>query len=80
MPRYFFHVHDGVYVPDEDGTELPDIYRAQTEGIKLCGALVSEMGAKFWDHGEWKLEVCDSVQKPLFTLTVTSTEHDLLAA
>ena len=77
MPRYFFNVHDGVYVPDEDGSELPDVYSAQTEAIKLCGALIAELGAKFWDHGEWKLEVCDSSTRLLFTLTLTAAERDL---
>ena len=34
MPRYFFHVIDGTDVRDEDGTELPDVYVAQTEAIE----------------------------------------------
>lgn len=80
MPRYFFHVRDGVYNADEIGSDLPDIYRAQTEAIKLCGALVSDLGAKFWERGEWKLEVCNHEAKLLFTLTLTANGHDLAAA
>lgn len=78
VPRYFFNVRDGVYSPDEDGSDLPDIYSAQAEAIKLCGALIRELGAKFWDHGEWQLEVCDVDQTPLFTLTLAATEEALL--
>ena len=79
MPRYFFNVHDGEYLPDEDGTELVDIYSAQAEAIKLCGSLVRELGVKFWDHGEWKLEVCGADRRLLFTLTLTAAEHGLAA-
>lgn len=77
MPRYFFHVQDGDFSPDELGTELPDIYRAQASAVKLCGELVAELGAKFWDHGVWKLEVCNDRSVLLFTLTLTASDAAL---
>jgi hypothetical protein len=32
MPRFFFHLHDDLTVPDEDGRELADL-----EAAKACG-------------------------------------------
>ncbi len=31
MPRYFFHVHDGHEIRDEDGTELADLAEARAQ-------------------------------------------------
>ena len=31
MPRYFFDVHDGTYMRDQDGVELPDIHAARKQ-------------------------------------------------
>ena len=59
MPRYFFHVIDGTSLRDETGTELPDIYTAQAQAIRLSAEIPREMGAKFWNGTEWKLEVAD---------------------
>jgi hypothetical protein len=44
MPRYFFHVKDGFSTKDTEGSELPDIYMAQEEAIRLSGELLREMG------------------------------------
>ena len=49
MPRYFFHVTDGSSVRDDEGTELPDIYTAQAEAIRMSGEILRDMGAKFWN-------------------------------
>lgn len=49
MPRYFFHVIDGREIRDEEGTELPNIYVAQAEAICLCGEVLRDMGARFWN-------------------------------
>jgi hypothetical protein len=53
MPRYFFHVQDGYPSRDEDGTELPDVYTAQSEAISTSGEILRDMGAKFWDGTDW---------------------------
>lgn len=57
MPRYFFHVTDGYSARDTEGTELPDIYAAQDQAIRTSGEILRDMGARFWDGTEWKLEV-----------------------
>ena len=69
MPRYFFHVLDGYSIRDTEGTELPDIYTAQTEAVWLSGAVIRELGGKFWDGESWELEVTDERGQVLFVLT-----------
>ena len=49
MPRYFFQVHNSDSIPDADGTELSDIYAAQTDAVKLSGALLRDLGGQFWN-------------------------------
>jgi hypothetical protein len=75
MPRYFFHVHDGTSDPDLEGTELPDIYAAQAEAIRASGEMLSDLGAKFWNGAEWKMEVRDETGRHLFTLRFSAEEH-----
>ena len=74
MPRYFFHVYDGFSTKDNEGTELPDIFHAQEEAIRLSAALLGEMGAKFWDGTDWRLEVTDEAGRLLFTLRFSAEE------
>ena len=38
MPRFFFHVHDGVSARDDEGTELPDWETAPFEDWRLSPA------------------------------------------
>jgi hypothetical protein len=52
MPRYFFHIHNGISTLDSKGTELRDIYAAQEEALRLSGELLREMGGKFWNGEE----------------------------
>jgi hypothetical protein len=75
MPRYFFHVIDGTDVRDEDGTELPDIYVAQTEAIRLTGEILRDMGGRFWNGTEWRLEVSDQQGRVLFVLHFSAEER-----
>jgi len=75
MPRYFFHVYDGESLPDESGSELADIYSAQTEAIHLSGELLKEMGGRFWNGDEWRLEVADATGQVLFVLRFSAEER-----
>jgi hypothetical protein len=78
MPRYFFHIHDGRSIRDPEGTGLPDIYVAQAEAVRLSGALLRDLGAKFWDEKDWKLEVTDELDQTLFILTFSVEERTTL--
>ena len=75
MPRYFFHIIDGYSVRDEDGTELPSIYVAQAEAIRLSGEVLRDMGGRFWNGTEWRLEVEDERARVLFVLHFSAEER-----
>ena len=78
MLRYFFHVHDGTESRDTERTELRDIYMAQAEAIHLSGAVLRDMGAKFWNSTEWSLEVADARGCALFVLRFSAEERPTL--
>jgi hypothetical protein len=47
MPRFFFHLHDDVDLPDPDGSELPDLAAARERANAaaldvICGVLKAE--------------------------------------
>ena len=71
----FFNVYDGYSSLDQDGTELPDIYTAQNEAIRLSGEILREEGGKFWNGTEWKLEVTDVSGAVLFVLRFSAHER-----
>lgn len=74
MPRYFFNITDGHTSLDTEGTVLPDIYTAQAEAIKTTGEILRDMGAKFWNGTQWKLEVTDESGQALFVLRFSAEE------
>jgi hypothetical protein len=75
MPRYFFNVEDGYSSPDLEGVELPDIYSAQAQAIRMSGEILRDMGAKFWNGTAWKMEVADVWGHTLFVLRFSAEEH-----
>ena len=68
MPRYFFHVHDGISILDEDGTELPDLDAARKEAVCMSGEMLRDHAERFWNGEEWNLDVADEGGIVLFTL------------
>jgi hypothetical protein len=78
MPRYFFHAFDGYSTYDTEGTELSDIYAAQHQAIRTSGEMLRDMGARFWDGTDWKLEVTDEQGQVLFTLRFSAEERPAL--
>ena len=79
MPRYFFNVQDGHSAPDLEGVELSDVYTAQAQAIRMSGEILRDMGAKFWNGTEWKLEVTDVWGHVLFVLRFSAEERPALS-
>lgn len=75
MPRYFFHVFDGVSARDDVGTDLPDVYAAQEQAIRTAGEILRDMGARFWNDTEWRLEVAGESGRVLFVLRFAAEER-----
>ena len=74
MPLYHFNLADGVFDPDPDGTELSDIQAARVAAVQYAGAIMREQPNTIWADGDWRLEVTDSDQNLLFTITIIATE------
>lgn len=74
VPRYFFHVFDGVSSPDAEGTECADIYVAQSEALRMSGEIMRDLGTRFWDGSEWRLEVTDAAGRKLFVIRFSAEE------
>ena len=68
MPRYFFHVHDGVSFPDDEGTELRDLHAARAAAVTMSGEMLKANTHDFWQGDEWKMDVTDETGMILFTL------------
>jgi hypothetical protein len=75
VPRYFFNVQDGHSAPDLEGIELPDVYTAQAQAIRMSGEILRDMGAKFWNGTEWTMEVADAWGHALFVLRFSADER-----
>jgi hypothetical protein len=54
--------------------EMPDVYTAQAQAIVLAGEVLRDMGARFWNGTEWRMEVTDAKSHVLFILRFSATE------
>lgn len=69
MPRYFFHVDDGVQKPDREGTDLPGVREAEVEAVATAGSILKDAGGEFLNSGSaWRMHVTDEDSRLLFTL------------
>ena len=73
MPRYYFHVEDGVSLPDREGIELPGLTEARRQAAILAGGVLSEGAGQFWDGQPWSIRVTDDTNLTLFTLDLSAT-------
>ena len=68
MPRYFFHVHDGQNIPDNEGVRLENWEAAQRQAIRCAGELIADRSSKFKLGESWSMEVTDENKLVLFRL------------
>ena len=54
MPRFYFHLHNDIDVPDEEGKELPDLNGAriwaECQARMLIGQIAKEQGRVVLHH------------------------------
>jgi hypothetical protein len=60
MPRYFFNVHDGKDLPDNEGVELAGRNEAHRQAIITAGEMLRETGREFLAGDTWEMHVTDS--------------------
>ena len=74
MPRYFFHLADGAYTPDTEGTDLPDERAARTNAIAYMGEILKEDPNLLGNSGAFRIEVTDeagALRYSLVTMAIT---------
>jgi hypothetical protein len=64
MPRYFFHIADGIANIDDEGIELADADAARAMAVTHAGEAIRDLGAKFWTSPEWRIWVTDGGGRP----------------
>ena len=78
MTRYYFNVHDGQSVIDNEGVELPSLDAARKLAIEHSGEILKNgAGPAMWAGEPWRLWVTDApggCGKTLFTLCFTAIE------
>ena len=69
MPRYFFHIDNGAFAPDQVGVELQDLTAARIEAVRAAGEMINTASESFWEHQTpWDMHVTDEGGQLLFTL------------
>ena len=58
MPRYFFHVHDGVQRVDGEGLDLAGPAEAHSQAVIAAGEMLKDEDGHF-TRGNWSLCVLD---------------------
>jgi hypothetical protein len=71
MPRYFFNTIDGRRIPDDEGTDLPDLSAVRAEATRVMGELLKEQPEDLWAHGRLTLEVTDEGGAGVLVLAVS---------
>ncbi len=72
MPRYYFDIHDGKGILDEEGTELAGPEEARQELVRLVGELLRENLDKFWSGHDWRVDASDEQRQRLFSLNFSA--------
>jgi len=65
MPRYFFHVVNGAFMPDTVGHECISGDDVKREAAEAAGAMIREQGLHLWKTGSWIMFVCDESNRTL---------------
>jgi hypothetical protein len=74
MPRYFFHVIDGQFLVDTEGTECTDMAEVRSQAIQAAGQMLSDKGELLVNGQEWQMHVTDETRKTVFKLRFSAEE------
>ncbi len=73
MPRFFFDIRDGEFIPDHIGREFVSLEDARIHAVVMSADLLKENPSRFWEGEEWQLEVRDDARLIQFILTFMAT-------
>jgi hypothetical protein len=76
MLRYFFHVMDGQYFPDTEGTLCESRQAMREQAISTAGALLKEAAHKLPSDQEWQMHVTDENNKTVLRLRFSAEQPE----
>ena len=76
MPRYFFHVINGSFVPDHTGTECSTLNEVKAQAVKAASAMLDDQGLQLWETRHWDMYVCDEQNRTRLKLAFTAEDLD----
>jgi hypothetical protein len=68
MPLYYFHIIDGEFLVDQDGTECINMDDVRTQAIATAGALLRDKAGTYQDGERWQMHVTNAAKKTVFKL------------
>jgi hypothetical protein len=57
MARYFFHIHNGDDLLDDEGVKLHSDEAAKSEAIDTAGSMLRDMRLSVWTVSQWRMTV-----------------------
>ena len=63
MSRFFFHVINGDFIPDNEGMECRDAAEVKARAVEIAGAMLKDQGLTLWQTGRYDMFVCDGNNK-----------------
>lgn len=73
MPRFHFHVDDGISMPDPEGIELTSVQEAKKQAISAAGGILSDLDGDFWkSNSPWTMHVTDEAGRLIFSLSFSA--------
>jgi len=74
MPRYRFHLADGVRETDPDPMDFPDAESAKLEAARFAGELLQSQPGALWEKGQWRVEVTDEDRTLMWSVMVIAVD------
>lgn len=70
MPLFYFDVHAGTFMLDEDGSDLADLDAGRREAKRLLPALARDIFPQNGDHQTLTVRVRDDQHETVYTATL----------
>ena len=75
MARYFFNVHDGRDIVDDEGSELASLAEVREEALRATVDLLRDVVTdNLWSGHEWRMVVVDSAGLEVLTLRFSASQ------
>ncbi|MET0530181.1 MAG: hypothetical protein ABW003_17905 [Microvirga sp.] len=68
IATYHFHLHNGSFIADREGEELPNWQAAVERALHRAAELVKGRGAAFWQGEHARIVVTDAIGTAVFEL------------